>query len=193
MNAITLRAAAVAALAAIPVLLGCAGKPSAQPEPRVAGGPPGKITLTSRAFADGKPIPTKHTGDGDDVSPPLAWTGVPVGARSLALICDDRDAPGGTWVHWVVVNIPPSATGLPEAVPEGDEMANGAAHGANSFGRNGYGGPAPPSGPAHRYRFRLYALDAVMILKPGATREALDEAMLGHIMATGELTGLYGR
>jgi len=170
-------------------LAGCTPKPEPGPETPDKG----TLVVTSPAFANGKPIPAKYTGDGDDVSPPLKWTGLPAGTRSVALICDDPDAPGGDWTHWVLFNITPSETSLPEGVPEAEELPRGAMHGLNDFGRPGYGGPAPPSGPAHRYRFRVYALDTVLIVRPRAKRSALDDAMAGHILATGELVGTYGR
>ncbi len=180
-------------MALAPMLLlatiGCARETATEPTNPAKG----TLIVISPAFANGAPIPAKYTADGDDVSPPLQWTGIPRGTRSVALICDDPDAPGGTWVHWLLYNLPPSEPGLAEATPEADELPNGARHGLNDFGRPGYGGPSPPSGKAHRYRFRVYALDAVLILKPRATRAELDAAMKGHILATGELTGTYGR
>ena len=171
------------------VCSGCGRREEAAPAAAVDG----TMVVTSPAFAAGQPIPAKYTADGEDVSPPLQWTGIPEGARSIALICDDPDAPGGTWVHWLLYNLPPGESGMPEATPAANELPNGARHGVNDFGRAGYDGPAPPSGKAHRYRFRVYALDAVLILKPRAGRSELDRAMKGHILATGELTGTYQR
>ncbi len=153
-----------------------------------------KLTLTSPAFAEGRPIPTKHTGDGKDVSPPLQWGGVPDGTRSLALICDDPDAPVGTWVHWVLFNLPPTTTELPENVPPAENVANGAKQGQNDFRHLGYGGPAPPPGEPHRYFFKLYALDCEVALRPGATtKRDLAKAMEGHVLAEGQLMGTYQR
>ena len=149
------------------------------------------IKLTSPAFEEGNPIPVKHTGQGDDVSPALQWTGVPDGTKSLALICDDPDAPAGTWVHWVIWSIQPEATGLPEAVPQKAELKDGSKQGMNDFRQTGYGGPMPPAGKAHRYFFKLYALDAQPDLKPGATKAKLLDAMKGHILAEGQLMGTY--
>jgi Raf kinase inhibitor-like YbhB/YbcL family protein len=170
----------------------CAGcGPKAERQPPKADG--NVLVVTSPAFANGAPIPAKYTADGDDVSPPLQWTGVPEKARSVALICDDPDAPGGTWVHWLLYNMPPRETGLAEGIPEANELPNGSMHGLNDFGRPGYGGPAPPSGKVHRYRFHVYALDAVLILKPRALRSELERAMRGHILAEGELIGTYKR
>ncbi len=152
-----------------------------------------ELTLTSPSFADGNPIPTKHTGDGQDVSPPLRWSGVPDGVRSFALICDDPDAPVGTWVHWVVFNLPATLTELPENVPPAEHVAGGAKQGRNDFGHPGYGGPAPPPGKPHRYFFKLYALECEVGLRPGATKADLLKAMQGHVLAEGQLMGTYQR
>lgn len=150
------------------------------------------INITSMAFEEGGMIPRKHTCDGVDVSPPLAWTGVPEGAKTIALISDDPDAPVGTWVHWVLFNLPAAEKGLPEAVPPDKELKNGAKQGRNDFRRIGYGGPCPPGG-THRYFFKLYALDAVLNLPAGATKAELLKAMEGHILAQGQLMGKYRR
>jgi Raf kinase inhibitor-like YbhB/YbcL family protein len=169
---------------------------SRAPDPGNASEPKGgamTIKLTSAAFGEGTPIPVKHTGQGDDVSPALQWTGVPAGAKSLALICDDPDAPAGTWVHWVIWNIPPDATGLPEAVPQKVELNDGSKQGQNDFRQTGYGGPMPPPGKPHRYFFKVYALDLQPDLKPGATKARLLDAMKGHILAEGQLMGTYQR
>ena len=152
-----------------------------------------KMTLTSSAFAEGASIPSKYTADGEDVSPPLKWANVPAGAKSLALICDDPDAPVGTWVHWVLYGLPADTAELPEAVPATKTIAGGARQGTNDFKRIGYGGPAPPKGAPHRYHFKLYALDAELDLDPGATKQALLRAMEGHVLAQGQLMGTYQR
>ena len=153
-----------------------------------------KLTICSPAFADQDPIPRKYTGDGEDVSPPLTWTDAPAGTHSFALICDDPDAPAGTWVHWVLWNIPATETGLAEAIPpERPELPNGAIQGVNDFKKTGYGGPAPPRGPVHRYFFKLYALDRLLDLAPGAGKDALELAMSEHILASTEMVGRYGR
>ncbi|HOF40617.1 MAG TPA: YbhB/YbcL family Raf kinase inhibitor-like protein [Candidatus Hydrogenedentes bacterium] len=153
-----------------------------------------KLTINSPAFADQGTIPRKYTGDGEDVSPPLAWTGAPAETRSFALICDDPDAPVGTWVHWVLWNIPATETGLAEAIPaDRPELPNGAIQGVNDFRKTGYGGPAPPRGPVHRYFFKLYALDRFLDLAPGAGKDALEMAMSEHILASTEMVGRYGR
>ena len=151
------------------------------------------IKLTGSAFAEGQPIPTKYTCDGADVSPPLKWSDVPEGARSLALICDDPDAPAGDWTHWVLFNIPPTVTELAEAVPTTETISNGAKQGRNDFKRIGYGGPCPPQGRAHRYFFRLYALKTEINLNAGATKQDVINAMKGNILAEAELMGTYKR
>lgn len=148
--------------------------------------------LTSTAFAAGEKIPRKYTCDGDDISPPLQWTDAPQNTQSFALISDDPDAPVGTWVHWVLYNVPGTSTSLPEAVPKQDELPDGSRHGRSSWGRSAYGGPCPPGG-THRYFFKLYALDTVLELAAGAGKEQLLQAMEGHILAQTELMGLYSR
>lgn len=150
------------------------------------------MQLTSPAFADGGLIPRRYTCDGDDASPPLAWSGVPATTVSLALIADDPDAPRGTWVHWVLYNLPATTTSLPEALPTDERLPNGALQGRNDFRRTGYGGPCPPSG-THRYFFKLYALDTVLSLEPGATKQQLLQAMEGHVLAEAQLMGRYAR
>ena len=149
--------------------------------------------LKSTAFENGGFIPKKYTCDGSDVSPPLSWTDPPEGTKSLALICDDPDAPMGTWVHWVLFGVPPETRELPEGVPTEKTLSWGGKQGRNDFGRIGYGGPCPPRGPAHRYFFRLYALDTEPDLSPGATKRELLRAIEGHILAEAELIGRYGR
>jgi Raf kinase inhibitor-like YbhB/YbcL family protein len=152
-----------------------------------------KIQLTSTAFAEGKDIPIGHTGQGKDISPPLTWTGMPAEAKSLALIADDPDAPVGTWVHWVLYDLPPAMTQLAADVPKSQLLASGAKQGINDFRRLGYGGPMPPPGKPHRYFFKLYALDKTLDLKPGATKMELLKAMEGHVLAEGQLMGTYQR
>jgi Raf kinase inhibitor-like YbhB/YbcL family protein len=151
--------------------------------------------LSSTAFKDGARIPRKHTGDGEDVSPPLSWTAPPAKTVELALICDDPDAPRGTFNHWVLYALPASATALPEAVPKTETLPalGGAKQGRNSAGRIGYLGPAPPPGPVHHYHFILHALDANIALRPGATQQDLREAMKGHTLGQTELVGTYSR
>jgi len=150
------------------------------------------FTLTSEAFTHGQAIPPTYTCDGRDVSPPLAWTEPPSGTKSLALLSDDPDAPMGTWVHWVLYNLPASTRTLPEAYPTSAQQSGGSRQGKTDFGRTGYGGPCPPSG-THRYFFKLYALDALLSLAPGASAQQLQQAMQGHILAQAELMGTYRR
>jgi Raf kinase inhibitor-like YbhB/YbcL family protein len=150
------------------------------------------ITITSTAFKEGGMIPPQYTCDGDDISPPLAWISIPEGTNSLALICDDPDAPVGTWVHWVLFNLPADVTELPEHVLPEKTLENGAKQGKNDFRKIGYGGPCPPGG-THRYYFKLYALDAVLDAKAGITKKELLRAMEGHILAEGQLMGKYTR
>lgn len=151
-----------------------------------------ELSVESAAFTEGGLIPSKYTCDGNDVSPPLRWSGPPDGTRSLALISDDPDAPMGTWVHWVMYNIPPHVRELREHVPPSEKLSDGTVQGRTDFGRIGYGGPCPPSG-THRYYFRVYALDTVLDVAPGATKRQLLRAMEGHVLAQGELMGKYAR
>lgn len=151
------------------------------------------LELTSAAFQEGATIPKQHTGDGADSSPSLEWTDPPQGTKSLALICDDPDAPRGTWVHWVIFNLPADIRELSEAVSTAKTLANGARQGKNDFGNVGYGGPAPPRGKPHRYYFKLYALDTTLDLAAGATKDQLLAAMKGHVLDEGQLIGRYGR
>jgi Raf kinase inhibitor-like YbhB/YbcL family protein len=159
-----------------------------------APGKPAGLKVTSPAFQDEGMIPRTYTCDGEDISPPLEIGGVPLGTKSLALINDDPDAPGGTWVHWVMYNIPADTKKLPEQAPRKAKLPNGAFHGKTSWGgrKLGYGGPCPPSG-IHRYFFKVYALDTVLDLKPGASKDELLSAMKGHILAEGQLMGRYQR
>ena len=149
--------------------------------------------LTSNSFSQGRTIPQKHTCDGADISPALQWTDAHQGTQSFSLIMDDPDAPGGTWVHWLLYNLPASVHELPEALPKKKELSSGAQQGLNDFRKNGYGGPCPPPGPAHRYSFRLYALDCMSKLEPGATKSELEKAVQGHILGQTELMCRYGR
>ncbi len=150
------------------------------------------MELTSTAFGNGQAIPRKYSCDGPDVSPPLSWSGVPEGTAAFALICDDPDAPAGTWVHWVYFDIPATAGGLPEGVPKDEKPKTGGVQGSNDFRRIGYGGPCPPGG-RHRYYFKLYALDAPLGLDPGAAKSAVESAMQGHVLADTQLMGTYTR
>jgi Raf kinase inhibitor-like YbhB/YbcL family protein len=150
------------------------------------------MKLESAVFEANQTIPTKYTCDGEDVSPPLTWDDPPTGTQSLVLICDDPDAPRGTWVHWVVYNLPPDVRNLPEGIPSQPTLSNGGIQGTNDFRKLGYGGPCPPSG-SHRYFFKLYALDTLLDLEPGATKAQIEQAMQSHILAGGELIGNYTR
>jgi Raf kinase inhibitor-like YbhB/YbcL family protein len=152
-----------------------------------------KIEITSTAFAEGRPIPGRHAFEKQDLSPALQWSSVPPAAKSLALVCDDPDAPMGTWVHWVIYDLPPAAAGLPEGVAKSPELAGGVKQGVNDYKKTGYGGPCPPPGQPHRYFFKLYALDTLTGLKAGATKKDLLKAMEGHVLAEGQLMGTYQR
>jgi Raf kinase inhibitor-like YbhB/YbcL family protein len=152
-----------------------------------------QINLSSPAITEGATIPKQYTGDGKDVSPPLHWGKAPQGTKSFALLCEDPDAPGGMWVHWVIFDIPAEAEGLDAAAPASETLPSGAKQGKNDFGKIGYGGPAPPRGKPHRYYFKLYALDSTLNLSPGSTRDQVLGAMKGHVLAAGELMGKYAR
>ena len=151
------------------------------------------IKLTSTAFQQGMTIPVQYTGDGANQSPPLLWSEPPSTTKSIALICDDPDAPRGTWVHWVLFNLPPETRELNEGVPKTPTLPSGSKQGKNDFGNVGYDGPAPPKGKPHRYFFKLYALAVAVNLNPGATKAELEDAMKGHILAEGQLMGRYKR
>lgn len=150
------------------------------------------MKISSSAFTEGSMIPAKFTCDGANVSPQLEWTGAPQGTKTFAIINDDPDAPVGTWVHWVIFNLPGNATSLPEHIPISETLSNGAKQGKNDFGKIGYGGPCPPGG-THRYFFKLYALDTELSLKPGITKSDLLKAMQGYILAEAQLIGKYKR
>ena len=150
------------------------------------------ITVTSTAFGSMQPIPRKYTCDGEDVSPPLSWSNVPKNVKSIALICDDPDAPAGDWVHWVCYDIPPTVDSLSEAVPHGDILACGGKQGTTDFRKIGYGGPCPPGG-THRYFFKMYALDIMLNLPAEKTKKDILKAIKGHVLAQGELVGTYTR
>jgi hypothetical protein len=148
------------------------------------------MELKSPAFEVGDPISVKYACEGPDVSPPLRWSDNPAGTKSLALIAEDPDAPNGTWVHWVLWNIPATAQSLDEAVPKRDSLENGIKQGTTDFKQVGYGGPCPPSG-IHRYFFRLYALDTILDLPSSTTKKELEKAMQGHILQKAQLMGTY--
>lgn len=150
------------------------------------------MKIKSSAFKHGEKIPRKYTCDGENISPPLTWENIPQETVTLTIISDDPDAPSKTWTHWLIFNIPPELSSLPEGVETVGEFENGIIQGINDFGSLGYGGPCPPFG-VHRYYFKLYALDKRLDLEPGATKEELLEAMKGHIIEKTEIIGLYSR
>lgn len=152
-----------------------------------------ELVVTSAAFAMSAAIPAKYTCMGEDISPPLAWSEPPPGTQSIAVLCDDPDAPVGDWVHWVLFNLPPETRSLPEGVPPKPKLPDGSVQGLNDFGRIGYGGPCPPPGKPHRYFFKVYALDTRLDLPPRATKKDLLRAMQGHILAQGHLIGTFRR
>ncbi len=172
---------------------GTATTPSAEGTPIGDFAP--SIPLTSEAFVNDQPIPQKYACNGDNVSPPIHWGDTLPDVKSFALIMDDPDAPGGTYVHWVVYSIPPTARSLPEDVPADTDITGitgGGKQGANGSGKSAYGGPCPPGG-THHYFFKLYALDIMLDLPAGSTRSQLEQAMKGHVLAYGELVGLYSK
>jgi len=150
------------------------------------------MEIKSSVFDEGGMIPKRYTCDDADISPPLSWTGAPEGTKSFALISDDPDAPVGTWVHWVIFNMPANVSELPEMVPPSKSLPDGTKQGTNDFRKIGYGGPCPPGG-THRYYFKLYALDTELNLDAGATKADLTGAMQGHILAECHLMGRYSR
>ena len=151
------------------------------------------LSVSSLAFREGESIPAKYTCQGQDVSPPLAWSEPPVGTQPFALIVDDPDAPGGTFTHWVLFNLPANTRELPEGVDVGGQLGSVALQGKNDFGRTGYRGPCPPPGAPHHYQFTLYALDQSLDLRPGASKKQVLQAMQGHVLARGQCTGTYQR
>ncbi len=152
--------------------------------------PDTRLTLSSAAFSRDTPIPRRYAMAGDNASPPLAWAGVPAGTQSLALMCVDPDAPGGNFTHWTLWNIPPTVTALHENISVRG-ASRGFVQGTNDFGKMGWGGPQPPKGSPHHYRFQLYALDAPLHLATGASGEAFTKALNGHVLAEAALVGLY--
>jgi Raf kinase inhibitor-like YbhB/YbcL family protein len=152
-----------------------------------------KIELKTTSFTPGGFIPKRFTCEAADVSPALAWTDPPLGTQSFAIIEDDPDAPSGTFVHWVVYDLPAAYRKLPEALSGNGQMLGGGRQGTNDFSRTGYSGPCPPPGRPHRYFIKLYALDAILNLRPAASRRELDAAMQGHILAQAELMGRFQR
>ena len=152
----------------------------------------GKIEVRSSSFGEGDRIPVDFTCEGADMSPPIEWSGIPAHARSLAIIVEDPDAPAGNWTHWLVYDLPPDLKQLPAEIPTGGRLSIGGSQGRTDFGKTGYRGPCPPKGE-HRYFFKVYALDAMLLLKPGVSKKELFQAMRGHILAEGALMGKYDR
>lgn len=157
-----------------------------------AGGEKMTITVSSTAFPNEELIPRQYTCDGPNISPLIEWTGLPKDAKTIALVCDDPDAPTKVWVHWVVFDVPATRSRLPEAVPPGETIPGGGRQGTNDFGKAGYGGPCPPSG-THRYFFKVYALDTHLNLDSTTTKGQLLRAMEGHVLAQGQVMGRYRR
>ncbi len=152
-----------------------------------------KISISSEAFNDGGTIPDEYTCEGEDISPPLSWQGLPDGTKSIALIMDDPDASGRAFVHWVIYNISGSTQKLAKGIPKKEKLADGSLQGMTDFGKAGYGGPCPPPGKPHRYIFKIYAIDKILDLPSKASKEDAETAMKGHILAKGELIGKYAR
>jgi Raf kinase inhibitor-like YbhB/YbcL family protein len=183
----------MAKLAALVLLLGIIGGTMLVSQSHPSAGGSMALALKSTAFAPGAEIAKKYSCEGDDVSPALEWSAPPAHTVSFALIMDDPDAPVGTWVHWVIWNLPASTQELPEAVAKLEQLDDGTRQGRNSSKKIGYIGPCPPPGKPHRYFFRLYALDKMLVLAPGASRASLEEAMKHHVLAQGEYMGTYKR
>lgn len=175
------------------VTLAACGGGSAGPTPPLSATPVPAFSLTSSAFAAGAAIPTRYSCDGAGVSPPLAWSGAPTRTAAYALVVHDPDAPRGDFTHWLLVDLPASATALPEGVPTTERPPTGGVQGRNDAGRLGYTPPCPPAGSAHHYHFTLYALDHALGLAPGATRQQVTDALRGHVLAEGQLVGTYKR
>jgi Raf kinase inhibitor-like YbhB/YbcL family protein len=191
---VNLKAGAIALL--MTLATACAKQPAAttqNPLPAQSPQPTSEaLKLISRAFTEGQPIPRQYSCDGINISPPLEWSGVPKPAKTLAIIADDPDAPAGTWVHWVIYNLPADTIGMVENLPSTEDLKGGGLQGKNDFEKIGYGGPCPPSG-THRYLFKIYALDGDLPLKAGATKTEVEKAMSGHVLAQAQLMGTYHR
>ena len=149
--------------------------------------------IKSSAFENGGLIPAEYTCDGSNLSPHITWKEAPDGTKSLALICDDTDAPVGAWVHWLLYNIPPEKSALPEGMSKSTNLPDGMMQGTNDFRRWGYGGPCPPSGSSHHYYFKLYALDNRLNIGAGVQKKDVERAMKGHVIEETVLVGKYGR
>ncbi|MEL7669769.1 YbhB/YbcL family Raf kinase inhibitor-like protein [Methanobacterium sp.] len=151
------------------------------------------INLMSDVFEEGDIIPTMHTCDDKNISPPLRWDSLPERTMSFAILCEDPDAPRGTWTHWIIFNILPSVMELSAGIKNEEKLSNGMTQGINDFGYAGYGGPCPPEGEKHRYFFRIYALDTTLNLSPGANRKEFLRALNENVLDEGQLMGIYGR
>jgi len=152
-----------------------------------------EINLMSDVFEEGDIIPTMHTCDDKNISPPLRWDSLPERTMSFAILCEDPDAPRGTWTHWIIFNILPSVMELSAGIKNEEKLSNGMTQGINDFGYAGYGGPCPPEGEKHRYFFRIYALDTTLNLSPGANRKEFLRALNENVLDEGQLMGIYGR
>ena len=188
-----LRRLVALSLLATTALIGCSRE--SQPVPANMSAQPAQqqqaqMKVESAAIKEGQPIPRQYTCDGINISPPLEWSGVPKSAKTIAIVADDPDAPAGTWVHWVLYNLPAENIGLVENVPATDNLKAGGFQGKNDFGKPGYGGPCPPSG-THRYFFRVYALDTLLDVSAGSDKRTVEKAMKDHILGSGELIGMY--
>src|SRR5258706_2074202 len=181
-----MRMRSLPALALLSVALSACSKPTSPTQPPANSAKPDKaeIKLTSVAFKEGEAIPRAYTCDGANVSPPLEWAGVPKTAKTIAIVADDPDAPGGTWTHWLLYNLPADNIGLVENLTATEKVAAGGFQGTNDFGKIGYGGPCPPSG-THHYFFRIYAIDSELPLKAGVSKAELLNAMDGHVVLPG--------
>lgn len=181
----------LAALAVVLTTIACGGGGSV--DFSAVGAAAGEFSLTSQAFEDGGRIPTRYTCDGVDRSPPIGWSNPPEGTQSYVLIVEDPDAPGGTFTHWIILEIPSDRTALPEGIPASERTLTGLVQLRNDFKRHSYGGPCPSSGAPHRYRFLLYALDDSPALSPRASKSDVLSAVESHMLARAELTGTYER
>ena len=155
--------------------------------------PQPQLVVNSGFIRDGGAVPKKYTADGDDVSPPLRWDDPPAATKSFAITCEDPDAPGGTWFHWIIYNLPPSTRRVKEAVAKTPTVPDDIRQGTNDFGKLGYNGPSPPKGKPHHYHYKVFALDKMLELKPGCKKGAFYAALKGHILARGQLVATYGR
>lgn len=152
-----------------------------------------KLTVSSKAFTEGSTIPKEFTADGSDISPGITWSEAPKGTKSLAITCEDPDAPAGTWFHWIVYDIPPATTTMKQNVVKRPDLPDGIKQGVNDFGKPGYNGPSPPKGPVHHYHFKVFALDSKLPLKSGADKRAFYSAIKGKVLGQGMSTGIYQR